>query len=464
MPHTYHHRLLITQRFQIHTRNKVTESLALISANNMNNNNSLKKITEFYLNSRDFNGIPINNLEGPFKTNKTVLKALLEEEKIVLNFGDRHPNPHILAFEPEPKEQQLHKLNGLKYQEPKTEEHENLKIQIDTLNCCVYPSKKHLKSIVNASDYQNKPYTLLLALGEPQLAYKPFNLRILEFYRNDPRYYYETDDIQGSISAKEESGLDYSDDTFLETFGFAYDKKNKNRYVATLLIYLSRLSPEHQQRWSLEEYKEDTFLHPDYARTICGEWSKKESIFNAFCEEIGIINKMTSKITGKALFCNTYNRYNKPKEFGFLIRTTRKEYENFVLLLDKMMSDNLDRNFFKDKIEPMRLEKRGKNHVEKDKGTIALLEEWIDMSIRFPDPKPKNEMIKIFREIRKERQKPGHHVREDKWDNLFFSKQRELIIKAYNAVRTLRLIFANHRRAKSVEVPDWVFKGEIQTY
>lgn len=424
----------------------------------------LAKITSHYLDSRDFNGILISNLGDSFEEAKSVLAQLLNEEKIVLNFGDRHPNPHILAFEPESKGEQLKKLEALKFEKPIYEEYGPLKMQTNSINCCAYPSKQHLKEVVNTAKYQNRPFSLLLALGEPQLSYKAFNLRVLEFYRNDPRYSYETDDIHGSISARSENGLSDSDDTFLETFSFAYDKEIKSRYVAAYLVYLSRLTPEHQQRWNLEMCNGETFLHPDYARTTAGHWPEKESIFNAFCEEMRIINEMTMKVTEKSLFRKTYDRYNKPKRFSFLVRPTKEEYENFLHLLDKMMSENLNMDFFRGKIElTSRVEKDGVL-FEQNKGTIQLLEEWLNMSGKFPGPKPKDEMIGVFREIRDGRSKPAHYVREDEFDNAYFARQRDLIKKAYQGIRTLRLIFANHPLSKQVEVPDWLYKGEIWTF
>ena len=62
---------------------------------------------------------------------------------------------------------------------------------------CAYPSSQQLKKIVNTTAYSDRPFTLRLALGEPQLCYESFDLSILEFYRNDPRYYYQHDDISG---------------------------------------------------------------------------------------------------------------------------------------------------------------------------------------------------------------------------------------------------------------------------
>lgn len=424
----------------------------------------LKEIASHYFDSKDFNGFPITNLAEEFNKTKSLLAKLVEEEKIVLNFGDRHPNPYILAFEPESKEEQLIKLKMLESKEPIYEEYGTLKIQTNSILCCAYPSRKYLKEIVDLTKYQSRPFSLLLALGEPQLSYRAFNLRVLEFYRNDPRYSYETNDICGNISAKSEKQISEPDDTFLETFGFAYDKEIKSRYVAAYLIYLSRLTSEHQQRWNLEMYNGETFLHPDYARSTAGHFPERESIFDAFCEEVRIINEMTKKINGKALFNKIYDCYNKPKKFSFLVKPTKEEYDNFLHLLDKMLSDNLNYVFFKDELRlTAPIEKNGLL-MEQNKGTIQLLEEWLNKNVRFIDPKPKDEMINIFREIRKGRRIPAHYIEEDEFDNMYFTKQRDLIRKAYKGIRTLRLILANHPLAKLVEIPEWLYKGEIWTF
>ena len=176
-----------------------------------------------------------------------------------------------------------------------------------------------------------------------------------------------------------------------------------------------------------------------------------------------MINKM-SKIIGKPqLFRDCYSK-DRPKEFGFLLRPTQSEFNTFVLLLDKMMSDNINKNFFKGDITLEAEEERfdGKIIVHK-KGTIQLLESWINRYFRTPDRSPIDEMISTFKMVRKLRQKPAHKVSPDRFDQDIFKKQREVVISAHGAVRTLRLILANHPRviANPVEIPDWLFNGEI---
>src|SRR5258706_13376016 len=88
-----------------------------------------------------------------------------------------------------------------------------------------------------------------LALGGAHLDFRPFELHVLEQYRNDPRYYYQVSDVDGHISVRDEHyfGTEMKDsDKVLLRLGLAYNDL-MNRAVAVFLTDLHRLSPEHQQ-------------------------------------------------------------------------------------------------------------------------------------------------------------------------------------------------------------------------
>jgi hypothetical protein len=72
-------------------------------------------------------------------------------------------------------------------------------------------------------------------------------------------------------------------------------------------------------------------------------------------------------------------------------------------------------------------------------------------------------MIRVFKEIRNQRGPLAHEVGTDEWNDIYFTKQRKLMIDAYGALRSLRQIFANHPLANSISVPDWLYKGKIRT-
>jgi len=395
----------------------------------------LNRISEFYLNSPDFNGLPIEKIieEFHFKESKlnSILTLLILEDKISLNFQE---NPHIKQLPKLPKEKQIERLKS-----------SNL------TNICAYPSESHLKEIVDPTRYQNKPFTLKLALGAPQLSFESFDLSVLEFYKNDPRYYYFNNGISGRISIKSEhykSGTMLpTDEIVLESFGFSYDSEF-NRAVAVFIRYLSRLSAEHQQIWNTKIVKGDYKLHPTYYKSmILGEWLDDISIFTAFVEELRTINKMCRLIGRPPLFRNDF-RDQIPREFCFLVRPTLKEFNDFVLMLDKVISENINLGFFRDDVKFKREERRNDGSIfPVPKGSITILEDWLKLYFRPKDDLAISEIrgiFETFRYIRKLRQRPAHAIENDIFDRSYFKRQKELMVRTHKSVVILRQIFASH--------------------
>lgn len=197
----------------------------------------LQIITTHYLESRDFNGIPAIDLSEKIGVQwsemSDFLRELINEDLIGILYSEFEPNTHLLRIGFPSKDIQISKLDTK-----------------DLFHTCVYPLSSHLQNVVDRSKYKSEPYKIYLALGEPQLAFRVFDLSILEFYRNDARYFYTNDDINGSISISDEyyktHKMQERDQILLQTFGFAYDDE-MNRAVATFIRYLVDLSPEHQQ-------------------------------------------------------------------------------------------------------------------------------------------------------------------------------------------------------------------------
>jgi len=194
---------------------------------------------------------------------------------------------------------------------------------------------------------------------------------------------------------------------------------------------------------------------------MMGNWGGKLSIFEAFIMELQVINEMGKVIGKPPLFINEF-RDNKPKDFSFLIRPTLREFNSFVQLLDKMMSDNINKGFFKKDIPLEReiVRDDGKIVIEK-KATISLLEEWLSQNVRLEEPDVIPQIIKTMKYVRDLRNKPSHSINEDEFDQKYIKQQRELILNAYGCIKLIRLIFATHPKTKIVKVPNLLYKGEI---
>jgi hypothetical protein len=414
----------------------------------------LTRIVEFYQQSGDFNGLPVRTLFKTAKRREAIrakLRELIESGQVTMEFGLGHPNPHIKAF---PKDG----TNTKQLEELATN---------DLAHACAYPTPSVLEKFVSSTECQDRPFTRRLMLGEAQLDFHAFDLSVLEHYRNDPRYHYENNDISGWISIRDAFYLSNEtlerDKTGLQTFGFGYDK-SMNRAVVVFTRYLHDLPAEHQQIWNAKRLDGQFRLHPDYYRnSILGEWGTKISLFEAFTEELKHINAMTKLIGKPPLFRDEFRK--RVRGFSFLVRPTTEEFNDFVLLLDQMMSDNLNKDFLRGDVELETETARADGKiVVTSKGTIQLLEQWFQKKMRFKDPKPFEEMVATFREVRRARQSPAHKAEDSTFDPNIFREQRELAMKAYNAVRTIRLMLANHPATRGYQIPEDLYKGEIWTF
>jgi hypothetical protein len=418
----------------------------------------LEKVTRVYLNSGDFNGIPIlqlaNEVGRPLQEIKGAASSLVERDLIGILDAKSDINPAIIRVGFEPKDIQLKKLESS-----------------DFKHTIVYPRPAYLQLVVDPSDYAGRPYLLELALGNPQLSFHSFDLSVLEFYRNDPRYTYDNTDIEGHISIRNEfyksDQMAEKDQILVESFGFSFDK-NLNRAVAVFLRYLKDLSPEHQQIWKAKEFSESYKLHPDYFRySILGDWGERFPIFVAVLKEMHLLNRMANAMGRPDLFRQEFDGEKKPARFTFLVRPTLEEFNEFIQLLDKMISDNLNKDFFRDDVPTEWEEPRADGKiVVHPKGTITILNDWLRKCFKTPDWQPWDESLKCLREIRKMRQKPAHAVNENVFDQKYVHEQRKLMIQAYSALRVLRTIFVRHPNVKAanIEIPEWLENGLIWTY
>ena len=206
-------------------------------------------------------------------------------------------------------------------------------------------------------------------------------------------------------------------------------------------------------------------LNEYYVNTIEGNWTTSYSIFSAFIEEHRLINEISNTFSTESLFNKTFENEKRPKEFTFFFMPTLENYYKFISLLDKMLSDNINRKFFNDKIELFELEELPSGQVErKNKGTLRLLEEWIRQKYNHPEEQLFVDIFKPFKKVRKERQSPAHKISDNLYDKKLNKKQMELLIEVYKSLQLLRMIFQQNPKSKKVEIPEWLNEGNIKIF
>ena len=417
----------------------------------------LQSALEFYIGSRDFNGIPAGKLLDLLEISESqfreVLLDLLRAGSITLAFARVQDNPHILRMVPLP----ISELEELLEDEP-----------LSTF--CIYPTVEILNARPDLMDYEDLPFSRRLALGEAQLTPVYFELSVLETYYRDPRYHFNYFDLGGQISVRDEAyfskDMPERDKVVLETFGIAYDKEG-NRVIVVFLRYLSNLSPEHQRIWHSQIISRECVMNNDYARSsLYGQWPQHYSVYQALLAEILEINKLANLVGRSTLFRRDCAE-ERPVELHPLLRPTRRNLHEFVQFFDKLLSDNIDRDFFGQDIPLEEEIERDDGRIEVvQKGTLRILEEWLHRYYRTQDGEDvSKEVIAPFKTVRKLRQEPAHKITEDVYDVALAREQDQIVSDVVIGLRNIRYILMSHPMIhEEYEPPDWLDGDDIVIY
>lgn len=429
----------------------------------------LDSIYSFFVKSLDFNGISLSqicqNHVITYEESIDIVKELVAEDKCMIQSST---NPHIIYRTTYSIPSQLNCLESAKKITVEIcrigdkFENENTEFPI-----CVYPSQSYLRKYRDVSKMSF--FTKLLSWGEPQLTPCYFDMDVLQRYYDDPRYHFYFKDYSGIISFKEKDGKSMvrkEDEAFLQSFGLGYDNSG-TRIVVAYLRYLNDLTPEHQNYWQskmVQPNREPRILNEYYENTINGDWVTSESVYSAFQCEVNTVIDLSQQIFGEPLFREKISLENPPKELSFFFLPTKKNFNAFVLAMDHMISENINRDFFSGKVA-LEVEKKRKDGkiIITSKGTLTLLIEWLKQSSN-NTLCSEDDLIKSFRKIRELRQEPAHSLITDEYSTDYFDKQKEIIRDAYCSMKNLRLLLSNHPNANKDLVPDWLDTAEIKNY
>ena len=186
--------------------------------------------------------------------------------------------------------------------------------------------------------------------GTLELAY--FSFDVLEQYRNDPRFDFQFYDFGALVSIGDDAYLDADepehDKTGMGHIGFAYDLSQYDPYdpsspiirrVCAFYGDLAKLTSTHQQRWRTYQIEDEGSLspHPVWWQQQMGHWPDGIGPFERFFFEMETLNTLYEHAHSTPLLRTT----ERPREFGWLLRPSQREWDSFVQLLDKLLSENL---------------------------------------------------------------------------------------------------------------------------
>jgi hypothetical protein len=427
--------------------------------------NIQQEIVNFYLKSKDFNGISYSSIEDKFgKDSASAVLELARKKIIDIYFDDE--NPYImrlpLDYDKTLKEFE-NKIKSGEKNKKVSNYGNNLTLIINSWGCCLYPSEALIKENIG-SHHLDHPYSRELALKRYHFSYKFFDRSFLIEIYQDPRYEINMEDFQGSLYF---TGENDTNKFWIEHFYFGLNEKNKElhqRPVAIMLSDLHNLSSKEQHRFKYYELEnqDDYTIHPVSEKMIIGLIPSYTTIFKALITEIQNLNKIFIKKYGLKIFKEDYSDRNNLKtksfyrDYDYLNIPTKKAYNNFVHTLFKVIIDNLN----KDLLEKIALENNInlKTENEEKKGTLTLLVDYLKLfNTDLPQKFKNTDLPQKFKKFVKDKIKPNrsqnaHDFIEDEYNEKYLEEQICVMEILYSQIRGMREIF--------VKVND--FKNEIR--
>lgn len=417
-------------------RNKARQSL--VYNGRVKENDLLKAVKDRYLRSGDFNGLYLHTDSDPAKIAAAI--SLVEDNLVQVVTEYDFMNPHILPWQStRPVTHQIAVLHDL----PKANH-----------GLCLYPTPAAMKGVRLPKRFADSPYAQAMARGRGSLELAYFSTDVLEAYRNDPRFDFDYYDFGVDMGIGSEAFLDADepehDKINTMNLGFAYDLSGYHkddpsspivRRVAAFYCDLAKLTPEHQQRWRTHQVPDDGLTpHPTWWSAQMGSWPEGRGPFVRLFDELANLSDLWVNVFGEPLFRTT----TRPGEFGWLLRPSQREWDEFVQGLDKVLSENL-------RHEALTAAGVAKvNDADENLGTLARFE--VFMTTHSIPGDVAKQVLKPLRDVRSARQRPAHTLRKNLTDKTFIHKQVELLERVNKSLRDIRVWLATHPKNKGHEL------------
>ena len=408
----------------------------------------LKEVIARYRTSRDFNGLHFR----PTRTTAERAEAatLIRDSLVEVVSEKDYPNPHI---RPWPIRRSIDEQAA-----------DVEKMVPDSYGVCLYPTAAALKRSRTRRKYPDEPYRQAMADGRGTLELRYFETTVLEQYRNDPRFSFQYGDFGVNTVISDEAYIDNEeldkDKIIMSHIGFAYDlsgydAKDVNslvvRRVCAFYGDLAKLSPEHQQRWKTYESVPQDGLrpHPAWMDTQMGRWADGVGPFGRFMYELEALNELQEIAFGApGLFRST----ERPREFGWILRPSQSEWDQFIHQLDKLLSENLSSEALN------KLGAPEANDAGQNLGTLARFEAALVVKGNSPDVAKR--VMAPLREVRSARQRPAHALRTNATDGTFVHKQVDLMHRVNQSLASLREFWQSHPANAAWEKADYIDDGK----
>lgn len=227
-----------------------------------------------------------------------------------------------------------------------------------------------------------------------------------------------------------------------------------DRAIAVFIHDLARLSEKTQMKWKSREMEDQTAWRVNggfIKNLLLGEWVTTSWVYTDLLQEQVVINQICDAIGINHIFSQTWSgedHWNRPDGYRTILFPTRKNYYDFVNVLEKITCNNISMKAFTN----VQKNTRSVRH-EENEGSIAVLSKWLKANGR--DQQDVDDIIIApLKKVRKIRQIPAHEVINNESDKAVYKDQNQLIEEVFWSVHGLRIMLGTHPLAKSVSVPD----------
>jgi hypothetical protein len=401
----------------------------------------LDRICDQYLNSGDFNGLYFSAANG---AEHAEAMTLVRDGLVEVVSEEDYPNPSIRPWPVRRAvDAQLASITQLAE---------------DRSAICLYPTAPSLHDRV-VGLFPDRPFSQRMAEGRGTLELAYFDFAVLEQYRNDPRFLFRFDDFGADAIIGDDAYLDDSepahDKIIMGHIGFAYDLSGFDpdapdtpiiRRVCAFYGDLAKLTDRHQQRWRTYQVDDESQLspHPVWTGQQMGHWADGIGPFLRLFAELAALNELFTRAFGQPLL----NTDERPDGFGWLLRPTQAEWDDFVRELDKLLSDNIQHKALSAAGVPR------KSGAGETVGTLRRLE--ILLVTKRIDPEAVKRVLQPLREVREARQAPSHALRRNITDQTFVHRQVDLLGNVNFSVENLRRFLQTHPANIAWDEPDYL--------
>ena len=391
----------------------------------MTNSAILNRITRFYLDSGRFSGMPATSLAYRFETTldaiSPYLARLIEEKAAAVLYGDALPNPFIRALPEAPVADQLARLD------PPHLEH-----------ACIYPLPLHLHRVVDPAQFAGRPYTLKLALGDPQYTFQFFDPGLLDRYLRH-RQCRIVHDIQSVLYLPGWS-LRFSRASVGPGYGLQF-----TQVLTANLQQLSLLPPEEQQYWHTMALPGPYTVHPELVRTLVeGRFRERVSIFEALLEEMYAVNALCREMGLPALYLIRTERDRMLRNYGFLPTPTLQSFHQFFLHFQILLLQNMNPAFLeaieKPPFRPVHARK-DRALVRPSKTVLEHVNDWLRVTFARPYEDALDRLSMLIRTTRRDLYERLFYTPARHADHALVQLQRKLMWYAYHALKSIRICF-----------------------